>query len=100
MDPSLVLAATQEHARAEAMLDMDRTLAEWANEDTAIQEYRVDIAAPAGAERYRVISMTPVRSDGLLLGERLYCDEGFVRALLGELFDPCEPVVNDPRVSG
>jgi hypothetical protein len=29
---------------------------------------------------------------GLLKGERLYCDEGFVRALLGPLFDLLEPI--------
>jgi hypothetical protein len=29
---------------------------------------------------------------GLLTGERLYCDEGFVRSLLGPLFDLLEPI--------
>lgn len=132
-----MLEAAREHATAEAMLDMDRTLAtlveepvfeffpagltlrgralietfyreryatfassvvgfelhgEWANGDTAIQEYGVDVKGPNGTQRFRVVSMTPVREDGLLFGERLYCDVGFLHALLGPLFEHCQPV--------
>jgi hypothetical protein len=37
------------------------------------------------------MSMMPVDEEaGLLVGERLYCDEGFVRVLLGPLYDLLE----------
>ena len=60
--------------------------------NAAIQEYEIDINAGAGVETYRVISMAPVDENGKQTGERLYCDEGFVRHLLGPLFDLCEPI--------
>ena len=143
MHPLTVLALCQEHARAEAALDIDgvlatlvpepryeffplamsvsgaanigrfyrtqyprfvprvvgyRLLGEWANEGAAIQEYVIDIGAESGADRataYHVISMMPVEEEsGLLAGERLYCDEGFVRALLGPIFDLLEPIAS------
>ncbi|MEL7208581.1 MAG: hypothetical protein AAGK32_10185 [Actinomycetota bacterium] len=138
MDPADVLAAAQEHALAEALGDMDRTLAtlcpepvfefhpvgltirgwdpierfyreqygrfasrvvdaevygEWANDDTAIQEYRVEVRGDDDEVRpFRVLSMTPVLEDGKLAGERLYADEAFYRLLLGPLFDVAVPI--------
>lgn len=66
---------------------------EWANENTAIQEYSVWVTEDDGStSEYRVISMSPVEESGKMGGERLYCAEGFVRALLGDLFELCERV--------
>lgn len=67
-------------------------LNEWTNERAALQEYVIDLAEDDGSTRsYHVMSMMPVDEEtGLLTGERLYCDEGFVRALLGPLFDRLE----------
>jgi hypothetical protein len=137
MDPEAVLAVAREHAAAEALGDIDRTLAtlcpdpifefypsrltiggrdtietfyreqyprfaakvtaaevfgEWSNDDTAIQEYQVEIAGDDGPETYRVLSMAPMTADGTMAGERLYCDEGFLRHLLGPLFAMCTPI--------
>ncbi|WP_420637766.1 hypothetical protein [Candidatus Poriferisocius sp.] len=67
-------------------------LGEWTNDHTAIQEYQVEIAGDEGPETYRVMSMAPVSPEGKLAGERLYCDEGFIRHLLGPLFGLCQPL--------
>jgi hypothetical protein len=67
-------------------------IGEWTNELAALQEYVIDVADGGTTTRYHVISMMPGDdATGLLTGERLYCDEGFVRALLGPLFDALEP---------
>ena len=70
-------------------------IGEWTNEIAALQEYTIDVAESDGSTtRYYVISMMPGDDEtGLLTGERLYCDEGFVRALLGPLFDLLQPIV-------
>jgi hypothetical protein len=62
---------------------------EWSNERAALQEYRIDVRGDDDrVVTYRVMSMMPVdEPTGLLTGERLYCDDGFVRALLGTLYD-------------
>lgn len=69
-------------------------LREWTNEEAALQEYVIDVAEDDGAiSTYYVMSMMPVdEATGLLTGERLYCDEGFVRAILGPFFDLLKPV--------
>jgi hypothetical protein len=69
-------------------------IGEWTNEIAAVQEYTIDVAETDGRQsRYYVISMMPGDdATGLLTGERLYCDEGFVRALLGPLFDRLQPI--------
>jgi hypothetical protein len=69
-------------------------LGEWTNELGALQEYVIDVRPSDGAPvTYHVMSLMPVDAEaGLLTGERLYCDEGFVRALLGPLRDLLEPV--------
>jgi hypothetical protein len=69
-------------------------IGEWTNEIAAVQEYTIDVdEADGSTTRYHVISMMPGDdATGLLTGERLYCDEGFVRALLGPLFDLLEPI--------
>ncbi|MCB0994972.1 MAG: hypothetical protein KDB21_07770 [Acidimicrobiales bacterium] len=69
-------------------------LREWTNESAALQEYVIDLAEDDGSTgRYFVMSMMPVdEAAGLLSGERLYCDDGFVRALLGPLFELLEPI--------
>ncbi len=139
MEPEKVLEAARAHAYAEAIGDMDATLAtlgpdpvfefyparltlkgwdtiekfyreqystfsarvvdaevfgEWANDNTAIQEYSVTVknADDDGRVTYRVLSMSPVLDDGKLAGERLFTDDGFLRALLGDLYDLCEPI--------
>jgi hypothetical protein len=70
-----------------------RVVGEWTNEVAALQEYVIDVAEDDGSTAtYHVISMMPGDdATGLLTGERLYCDEGFVRALLGPLFELLEP---------
>jgi hypothetical protein len=69
-------------------------IGEWTNEIAALQEYTIDVdEADGSTTRYQIISMMPGDdATGLLTGERLYCDEGFVRALLGPLFDLLEPI--------
>jgi hypothetical protein len=69
-------------------------IGEWTNELAALQEYVIDVAETDGREsRYQIISMMPGDdATGLLRGERLYCDDGFVRALLGPLFDRLQPI--------
>jgi hypothetical protein len=68
-------------------------LGEWTNEQAAVQEYVIDIRSDGGPTTYRVLSMMPVDSEAeLLTGERLYCDAGFVLALLGPIYDLLEPV--------
>ena len=69
-------------------------IGEWTNEVAALQEYVIDVAETDGREsRYYVISMMPGDdATGLLTGERLYCGDGFIRALLGPLFDRLEPI--------
>jgi hypothetical protein len=68
-------------------------IGEWTNELAALQEYTIDVAGDDRSVRtYHVISMMPGDdATGLLTGERLYCDVGFVEALLGPLFDLLEP---------
>ena len=68
-------------------------IGEWTNELAALQEYTIDVAEDGGeVTKYHVISMMPGDDEtGLLTGERLYCDVGFVRALLGPLFELLEP---------
>jgi hypothetical protein len=69
-------------------------LDEWSNEHAAIQEYVIKVGdADDRSSGFRVLSMMPVDEDtGLLAGERLYCDEGFVRTLLGPFFDLLLPI--------
>ncbi len=68
-------------------------LGEWTNEHAAIQEYVIEVREEERTASYHVMSMMPVNGEaGLLTGERLYCDTGFVRALLGPLCDLLEPV--------
>ena len=66
------------------VVDFD-LLGEWVNEHTAVQEYVIAVRDESGGSyAYRVLSMMPVdEAAGLLAGERLYCDEAFVRCLLG-----------------
>jgi hypothetical protein len=70
-------------------------LYEWANEHAALQEYVIKVRADGDRSAvYHVMSVMPVDEDSALLtGERLYCDEGFVRALLGPLGELLEPIV-------
>jgi hypothetical protein len=69
-------------------------LDEWTNERTAIQEYTIGVATgDGGSVTYHVISMMTVDPQtGLHLGERLYCHDDFVRALLGPLTEYLEPI--------
>ena len=70
-----------------------KLLGEWSNERAALQEYVIDIRQDGRKSVYHVMSMMPVDEEtDLLTGERLYCDDGFVRALLGPLVDVLEPV--------
>jgi hypothetical protein len=65
-------------------------LDEWVNEHAALQEYKITIAGHEHAT-YHVMSIMQVdQASELLTGERLYCDEAFVRALLGPLYDSLE----------
>ena len=68
-------------------------IGEWTNSIAALQEYVVRVAEDDGTTgTYHVISMMPGDdATNLLTGERLYCDDGFVRALLGPLYDLLEP---------
>jgi hypothetical protein len=70
-------------------------LGEWTSEDAAIQEYVVSVGPEGGGDvpaTYHVLSIMPVdQGSGLLTGERLYCDDGFVRALLGPVYARLEP---------
>jgi hypothetical protein len=70
-------------------------LGEWTNQRAAIQEYVIGVSEENDRNAtYRVISMMPIDEEaGLLTGERLYSDDGFVRTLLGPLYDLLEPVV-------
>lgn len=63
-------------------------LGEWVNNNCAIQEYWVEVD---GQTRHMVMSMMPA-ADGRLTGEKLYCDEAFVKALLGPLFEHLKPL--------
>jgi hypothetical protein len=66
-------------------------LGEWTNDEAAIQEY-VIVMSGEHQGSYHVMSIMPIdEGTGLLTGERLYCDEGFVRALLGPLYERLEP---------
>jgi hypothetical protein len=77
---------------AELVSDFE-LLDEWSNEKTALQEYMIEVQRDGRTSAYRVISMMPVDEEtGLLAGERLFCDKGFVRALLGPLCDLLDPV--------
>lgn len=68
-------------------------IGEWTNEIAALQEYVIDVDEAGTITRYHVISMMPGdEASGLLQGERLYCDDGFVYALLGPLADRLEPM--------
>ena len=64
------------------------------NEQAVLQEYVID--GRLEDQRTTIYHVTSIMSidelSGLLIGERLYCDEGFVPALLGPLFDLLEPV--------
>jgi len=70
-------------------------LGEWTNEHAAIQEYVIAVRHDGGdahSASYHVMSMMPVdEATELLTGERLYCDDGFVRALLGPVYDRLVP---------
>jgi hypothetical protein len=67
-------------------------LDEWANSRAALQEYTITVADKERAT-FHVMSMMHVdQASGLLTGERLYCDEVFVRVLLGPLYDLLEPL--------
>lgn len=67
---------------------------EWVNEQAALQEYVINLRGKDdGVASYRVMSIMSVDDAvGRLSGERLYCDEWFVRALLGPLFTLLEGV--------
>jgi hypothetical protein len=68
-------------------------IGEWSNEIAALQEYAIDVDEGGTVTHYRVISMMPAdEASGLLRGERLYCDDGFVYALLGPLAELLEPI--------
>jgi hypothetical protein len=70
-------------------------LGEWTSQEAAIQEYVVSVGPDGDGESpatYHVLSIMPVdEGTGLLTGERLYCDDGFVRALLGPVYELLEP---------
>ncbi len=69
-------------------------IGEWTNEVAALQEYVIDLDEAGTTKRYHIISMMPAdEASGLLQGERLYCDDGFVLALLGPLAEFLEPIV-------
>jgi hypothetical protein len=69
-------------------------LNEWSNETAALQEYVIGVRQDVDQiTAYHVVSMMPVDEEvGLLTGERLYCDQGFVKALFGPLCDLLGPV--------
>jgi hypothetical protein len=68
-------------------------IGEWTNEIAALQEYVIDLNEGGVTKRYHIISMMPAdEASGLLQGERLYCDDGFVHALLGPLVEFLEPI--------
>jgi hypothetical protein len=69
-------------------------LGEWANEHAAIQEYLMTLRSSEDRSvSYRVMSMMPVDEEsGLLAGEQVYSDDGFVRTLLGDLYELLEPI--------
>ena len=68
-------------------------IGEWTNEIAALQEYVIDVAEDGATTRYHVISMMPGDdASDRLTGERLYCDDGFVHALLGPLTALLEPI--------
>ena len=79
---------SQYPAFAGQVVDFD-LLGEWVNEGAAVQEYVIVVRqASAAPGTNRVLSMMPVdEASGLLAGERLYCDEAFVRCLLGPLWE-------------
>ena len=67
-------------------------LDEWANARAALQEYVISVGDGENGS-YHVVSMMPVdQGSELLIGERLYCDDAFVRVLLGPLYEVLEPV--------
>ncbi len=84
----------QAYPRLAAQVVGYELLGEWSNESAALQEYRIGVRGDEGRTvPYRVMSMMPVDEDtGLLTGERLYCDDGFVRALLGPVYDELSPL--------
>lgn len=85
----------EQYPRFAALVRGAQVRGEWTNEVAAVQEYVIDVAdrPDGGVNRYHVISMMPGDEEsGLLAGERLYCDEGFVRALLGPLFEGLAPL--------
>lgn len=67
---------------------------EWANDQAAVQEYTIALhRGDEGDRSYRVLSLMPVdEASGRLAGERLFCDEDFVGALLGPLVALTSPV--------
>ncbi|HXN61094.1 MAG TPA: hypothetical protein VN886_11650 [Acidimicrobiales bacterium] len=78
---------------ATQVVDFD-LLGEWVNERTAVQEYVIVVRGESGdSDAHRVLSMMPVdEAAGLLAGERLYCDEAFVRCLLGPYWEETRAV--------
>ena len=64
-------------------------LREWVNDASALQEYVIALRGDGGAvTTYQVMSMMTVdHALERITGETLYCDEGFVRRLLGSLWD-------------
>jgi hypothetical protein len=71
-----------------------KLLGEWSNRQAAVQEYAIGIRQHDDrSTTYHVISMMPVDEHArLLTGERLYCDDGFVQALLGPLYELLSPM--------
>ena len=70
-----------------------RVLGEWVNDDAALREYAIDVRTERAVVGYRVMSMMPAdHRNERLAGERLYCDDGFVRVLLGPLWDDPQPM--------
>jgi hypothetical protein len=71
-------------------------LQEWVNATSALQEYMIgmrDDAKGGVVTTYRVMSMMSVDHElERITGETLYCDEGFVRQLLGSLWDRTVPL--------
>jgi hypothetical protein len=78
---------------ASQVVDFD-LLGEWVNGHTAVQEYVIFVRGESGeSQAHRVLSMMPVDDAAeLIAGERLYCDEAFVRCLLGPAWEETRTV--------
>jgi hypothetical protein len=87
-----------EYPRFAATVTSFELLGEWVNEQTAIQEYLIEVRQRPSDERttpFRVLSMMPVDPQRQLLrGETLYCDEEFGRHLLGSLWEETTTITN------